>query len=122
MHVTRGLESLCHVGTSNKGCPRLLSTVMSGFCNPGHLGRVLSPRTGSHHECLDDISEDQFEIIDGAGRVWTPSPWWLADSHPRRKGVELAVRLAPVVPDMAPRRGEIKGAKLRYHDWSIKPV
>jgi hypothetical protein len=70
----------------------------------------------------DDVSEDQFEIIDGAGRVWTPSPWWLADSHPRRKGVELAVRLAPVDPDMAPRRGEIKGAKLRYHDWSIKPV
>jgi hypothetical protein len=34
----------------------------------------------------------------------------------------LAVRLAPVDPDMAPRRGEIKGAKLRYHDWSIKPV
>jgi hypothetical protein len=33
-HVTRGLESLCHVGTSNKGGPRLLSTVMSGVCNP----------------------------------------------------------------------------------------
>ena len=32
------------------------------------------------------------------------------------------MRLAPVVPDMAPRRGEIKGAKLRYHEMNVAKV
>jgi hypothetical protein len=67
----------------------------------------------------DDVSEYQFEIIDGAGRVWTPSPWWLADSHPRRKGGEHFVRPAPV---MTPWRGEVKGAKLRYHEMNVAKV
>jgi hypothetical protein len=34
----------------------------------------------------------------------------------------LAVRLAPVDPDMAPWRGEIKGAKMRYHEMNVAKV
>ena len=78
-NVTRGLESLCHLGTSNNGGPRLLSTVMSGVCNPGHLRRVLSPRTGSHHECQDDIRSYRA----AAGRSRQDSP----DLRPIRGGL-----------------------------------
>jgi hypothetical protein len=70
----------------------------------------------------DNLSEEQFEIIDGAGRVWTPSPCWLSDSHPKRRDTELIVRLAPVDPDMAPWRGEIKGAKMRYHEMTVAKI
>jgi hypothetical protein len=58
-------------------------------------------------------------VIDAAGRKWAPSPWWLSHSQPKRTGNDLLVRLAPVDPDMTPWRGEIKGAKLRYHEMAV---
>jgi hypothetical protein len=66
-----------------------------------------------------DVSEEQFEVVDAEGRVWTPTPWWLSHSGPKPQGEEIRVRLTPVDGDLVPWRGDLAGAKLRYHDMIV---
>jgi hypothetical protein len=68
------------------------------------------------------VSEDQFEVVDGRGRVWKPLPWWLSDSGPRPDGTELRVRLTPVDENLAPWPGDLVGARLRYHETAVVKV
>jgi hypothetical protein len=67
---------------------------------------------------VPDLSEDQFEVLDAAGKVWKPSPWWLSDTGPRRQGGEIRVRLSPVDGNLSPWpwTGDLTGATLRYYD------
>jgi hypothetical protein len=75
-----------------------------------------SPRVGF------DLSEEQFEVVDAQGRVWTPSPWWLSGSGPKQQGVEVRVRLNPVDGNLVPWRGDLAGAKLRYFEMTVAKV
>lgn len=68
-----------------------------------------------------DLSEAQFEVVDAAGKVWKPSPWWLSETGPRREGGEIHVRLSPVDGNLSPWPwpGGLTGATLRYYDMIV---
>ena len=69
-----------------------------------------------------ELSEEQFEVVDAEGRVWTPSPWWLSDSGPKQQGGEVRVTLNPVDDNLLPWRGDLAGAKLRYSEMTVAKV
>jgi hypothetical protein len=70
----------------------------------------------------ENLSEDQFEVVDSAGRLWKPSPWWLSDTKPQRKDGEIHVQLIPADDDLSPWPGDLTGANLRYYDTIVQQV
>jgi hypothetical protein len=69
-----------------------------------------------------DFFEDQFEVIDGQGRLWRTAPWWMSGGGPRGEGREIRVRLKPVDRNLAPWSGELAGARLRYYGGTVARV
>jgi hypothetical protein len=69
-----------------------------------------------------DLSENQFEILDADGQIWKPSPWWMSDARPQLKDGESHLRLTPVDKNLVPWNGELKGAKLHYHEMVVVRV
>jgi hypothetical protein len=80
------------------------------------IDRSSPPPSGS------DVSEHQFEVVDAAGRVWKPSPWWLSDSGAKQQGGKIRVHLIPIDGDLSPWPGDLAGAKLRYYDMTVMKV
>ena len=68
-----------------------------------------------------DLSEEQFEVVDAEGRVWT-SPWLFSNSGPKQQGVEVRVRLNPIDDNFVPWLGDLAGAKLRYFEMTVAKV
>ncbi len=85
-------------------------------------GRPTIDGDGSHKPEFSQLSltlsEHQFEVVDAAGRVWTPLPWWISNSEPQQHGVETHVILSPVDGNLSPWpwQDDLAGAKLRFYD------
>lgn len=71
-----------------------------------------------------ELSEEQFEIVDSEGKVWTPSPWWLSNADPKRQGGETHVRLHPVDENLSPLPWpqDLARVRLRYYDMTTVQV
>lgn len=71
-----------------------------------------------------DLSEEQFTVVDGAGKEWTATPRILTGNEPKVQGSAVDCVLFFSDENLAPLpwSRELKGFALRYREMTVVPV
>jgi hypothetical protein len=93
----------------------IVLTIRSSGPRPAGEG---SQESAPLHRCFNSLSEYQFQVVDAAGHVWTPFPWWMSNQPPARQDGETHVFLNLVDANLSPWpwRDDLTGAKLLFYD------
>jgi hypothetical protein len=71
-----------------------------------------------------DLSEEQFTVVDAAGKVWTATPRIMTGNRPEVRGSAVSSVLFFSDEDLAPMPWprDLKGVALRYREMTVVPV
>ena len=85
---------------------------------------LLTIRPTDPQPAAPDLSEEQFTVVDGAGKVWIATPRILTGNTPEVHGSAVDCLLSFSDEDLSPMPlpRELKGVVLRYREMTVVPV